>query len=106
MKVFNINSNVKITAMFRWSPVSLDQFYLGVARHVQQGIYSLVSINAIAYSFTLVCDNKVSAEEFEMAWKKLFSKSCEYKYTDEDWDKYLDAQPSERERLRGSGKAR
>jgi hypothetical protein len=51
--------------------------YLAIAKHVRNGIYKFISVNASAYSFVIVCDVQVSDEEFSMAWKNKFAEESE-----------------------------
>lgn len=90
IRIFNINSDVKLWNITASKPVSVDDLYLCVARHVHDKIYSLVSVNASAYSFTIVCKVNVTREEFDVAWKNMFSKREDYKHTDEEWDSHMD----------------
>jgi hypothetical protein len=57
--------------------VSVEKTYLAVARHVKEGMYKLISVNASAYSFFVVCDAQVSDEEFEAAWINKFAEESE-----------------------------
>ena len=70
-------------------PVRLEKLYLWVAKQVHDEIFSIVSINASAYSFTLVCAISVSADEFKTSFKNMFAKKGDFLYTDEEWDDYL-----------------
>ena len=53
---------------------------------MSDGIYNLVSINATEYCVVIVCNIQVSEVEFDIAWKNMFAKRSEFKYTDEEWD--------------------
>ena len=83
-KLFNINSDVNIGILMKDLPVSLEKLYVGIAKNVEQGIYSLVSVNASAYSFIVICAIRVSAEEFQRAWNSM------YEHSDEEWHAYLE----------------
>jgi len=71
--LFNINTDTKPLSIRATSPVPMAKVYLAVAKHVKDGIYKLVSVNASAYSFVIVCEIVVSAEEFNVAWQNRFS---------------------------------
>lgn len=90
IRMFNVNSNINIRMITKSSPVSLEKLYLAVARHVHDGIYKLISINASSYTFIIVCQIQVSAEDFNIAWKNMYSKKADFKYTDEEWDAWLE----------------
>ena len=66
-----------------------ETLYLSVARHVNDGTYSPISINASAYSFVLVCRIEVGREEFGIAFNNMFSRKEDWKYTDEEWDAHF-----------------
>jgi hypothetical protein len=96
IRIFNINSSTNVAEIAQFLPVPVEQIYLGVAQHIQDGIYSIVSINITSYAFFIICEVKVSAEAFRIAWKNLLSKKEDYKYADEEWDAaYLDQIKSE-----------
>lgn len=46
---------------------SVDRVYVAMAKLVRDEILDIVSVNASAYSFTLVCIIKVSEEESKRA---------------------------------------
>lgn len=84
--LLNMNADVDFRSIHGAFPVAMERVYISVARHVSDGIYKLVSVNASEYSFVIVCNIQVSVEEFNIAWKNMFSKRSEFKYTDEEWD--------------------
>lgn len=84
--LLNMNVDVKLRSNSQTFYVPMEMIYIAVARHVKDGIYKLVSINASAYCFVIVCEIQVSAEEFNIAWWNFLAKESEFKYTDEEWD--------------------
>jgi hypothetical protein len=84
--LLNMNLDVNFRSVHKVFRVPVEDLYTAVARHVRNGVYKLVSINASEYSFVVVCKIQVSAEEFDIAWKNIFSKGSDFKYTDEEWD--------------------
>lgn len=89
LRLFNTNADIDVVSITKSIPVRLEKLYLWVAKQVHDGIFSLVSINASEYSFTLVCHIQVSAEEFKTAFQNMFRKKGDFLYTDEEWDDYL-----------------
>lgn len=81
--LINTNADTGLTMANKDFPVSLEKLYLGVAKCVQEGIYSLISINASRYSFVIVCAIQVSKESFFEACDSMYS------HTDEEWRAYL-----------------
>ena len=75
VKLFNIDSDVSLKALRRELAVSLHKVHLGVTKCVYDGIFSLVSINAV-----IVCDIKVSDEAFTEALRSA------YNHTEEEFD--------------------
>jgi hypothetical protein len=73
-----MNADVKIGSLSAVYPVSVEKAFLAVAKHVKDGLYKLVSVNASAYSFVVVCEVQVSADEFEAAWVNKFAKESEF----------------------------
>ena len=73
--IWFINTNVDVKFLFSRSvtPVSVEKVYLAVAKHVKDGIYKIVSVNASEYSFVLVCEILVTKEEFEDRWTNKFA---------------------------------
>lgn len=65
----NMNANSTFTT-FRWIPgdVDIDTMLVRVARHVQQGLYSIVSLNASKHALTVVCICERDREEFPDGW--------------------------------------
>ena len=43
---------------------TIDEVYLEVANHIRDKIYSIVSISASAYSFTVICATDKTQEQF------------------------------------------
>lgn len=82
-KLINTKPGMGLTMVFKELPVSLEKLHLGVAKCVQEGIYSLVSISASRYSFVVVCALQVSAQAFWEAFDNMYS------HTDEEWHAYL-----------------
>ena len=72
-----MNAHGKVRTISSRHPVSVEKAYLAVEKHVKDGIYKLISVNASAYSFVVVCDVQVSDEEFSMAWKNKFARESE-----------------------------
>lgn len=89
VKLINLNLDTKPFVISMMQPVSLEDLYLAVARHVHDGIYSLTSVSASSYSFVIVCEVLVSEKEYDVAVKNMFCKKADYKYSDEEWDAYL-----------------
>ena len=77
MHIINMNAHGKVRTISSGHPVSVEKAYLAVEKHVKDGIYKLISVNASAYSFVVVCDVQVSDEEFSMAWKNKFARESE-----------------------------
>lgn len=88
-RLFNVNADIDVVSITKSIPVRLEKLYLWVAKQVHDEIFSIVSINASAYSFTLVCAISVSADEFKTSFKNMFAKKGDFLYTDEEWDDYL-----------------
>ena len=55
---------------FRWIPgdVDIDTMIVRVARHVKQGIYSIISLNASKHSLTVVCVCEKNWEDLPRGW--------------------------------------
>jgi hypothetical protein len=50
---------------------SVDDVFLEVAKHVREGVYTIVSISASAYSFAIICKTEKTREEFHEAWVRM-----------------------------------
>jgi hypothetical protein len=77
LHILNMNAHGEVRSISGVYSVSAEKAYLAVARHVKEGIYKLISVNASAYSFVVVCDVQVSDEEFEAAWINKFAEESE-----------------------------
>jgi hypothetical protein len=54
-------------------PVSVDKLFVKIAKHIQDGSYSIVSIGASAYSFVIVCISELTSDEFMKLSFTMFS---------------------------------
>jgi hypothetical protein len=88
-RLFNVNADIDVVSITKSIPVRLEKLYLWVAKQVHDEVFSIISINASAYSFTLICNILVSADEFNTSFKNMFRKKADFLYTDEEWDDYL-----------------
>ena len=43
---------------------NLDKRFIRIARHVESGVYSLISVNATTYSFNIICESDATSDEF------------------------------------------
>ena len=84
--LLNMNADVKLRSTHQVVPIPMEKVYLAVAKHVRDGLYRLVSINASQYSFVIVCDIQVSAEKFDEVWSNKFAKESE---ADESFGPYI-----------------
>lgn len=54
---------------------TIDEVYLEVANHIRDKVYSIVSISASAYSFTVICATDKTQEQFNKVqvrmWRQL-----------------------------------
>ena len=50
---------------------TMDKLFVAVAKHVEEGLYTLISVNATAYAFVIVCASDVSSEDFRAAWSQM-----------------------------------
>ncbi len=73
MRRFNVNSEMNVFNINQSTPIAIDILYAAVAKQVEKGIFSIISVNASPYSFTLVCQILVTKEKFDHSWKSLFS---------------------------------
>ncbi|KAK5991542.1 hypothetical protein PT974_09826 [Cladobotryum mycophilum] len=55
---------------FRWTPgsVDIDTMIIKVARHVEQGLYSIISLNASKHSLTVFCVCEKNWEDLPEGW--------------------------------------
>ena len=77
LHILNMNAHGNVRSISGVYSVSVEKAYLAVAKHVKEGIYKLISVNASAYSFVIVCDVQVSDEEFEATWINKFAEESE-----------------------------
>jgi hypothetical protein len=75
--LLNMNADVKLRSTSQVIHVPMEKIYIAVAKHVRDGIYRLVSVNASEYSFVIVCQIEVSAEEFDAIWSNKFAVEAE-----------------------------
>jgi hypothetical protein len=50
---------------------TVDKVFVEIANHIRDGVYSIVSVSASAYSFTIICDTKKTSAEFREALKQM-----------------------------------
>lgn len=72
IRLFNVDARVNVLNINQSTPLSIDALYTAVSKQVEKGIFSIISVNASQYSFTLVCQILVTKEEFDLSWKNLF----------------------------------
>ncbi|KAK4071444.1 uncharacterized protein Triagg1_6105 [Trichoderma aggressivum f. europaeum] len=55
---------------FRWIPAheNIDSMLLKVARNVEQGLYSIISLSASKHSLTVVCACEKNWEDLPVGW--------------------------------------
>jgi hypothetical protein len=51
--------------------VTVDEIFLEIANHIRDGVYSIVSISASAYSFTIICMTEKTQAEFNEALSQM-----------------------------------
>lgn len=55
-------------------PVSVDEIYVEIAKHVKAGLYRFVSVSVSAYSFVIVCISELNSDEFmDLSFKTFFN---------------------------------
>jgi hypothetical protein len=66
--------NMNGAANFRTSRgpkhTTIDKLFAKVAKQVEDGLYTLISVNVTAYTFVVICASDVSSEEFHTAWRQ------------------------------------
>jgi hypothetical protein len=48
--------------------MTIDRLFVAVAKHIEQGLYKLISVNATEYAMVIVCSSEMSYEDFRAAW--------------------------------------
>ena len=51
--------------------VTVDEIFLEIANHIRDGVYSIVSVSASAYSFTIICMTEKTQAEFNKALSQM-----------------------------------
>jgi hypothetical protein len=59
-----MNADAGFTTFRKWSWEGLDAMMIQVARHVQMGLYQLISVSASKHSFVVVCVSNKKIEDF------------------------------------------
>lgn len=67
--------NMIVSADFRGCrssfSASVDDVFIEITKHVRNGLYSIVSISASAYSFAIICKTDTTQVEFHEAWVQM-----------------------------------
>ena len=72
MRLFNVISEVNVSNINQSTPMSIDILYTAVAKQVAKGIFSITSVNASLYFFTLVCQILVTKESLIIRGRTCF----------------------------------
>lgn len=67
----NLNSSSDFAGSRASFAASVDQVYLEIAKHVEAGLYYIVSISVSAYAFHIICKTTKTRAEFHVAWVKM-----------------------------------
>jgi hypothetical protein len=59
-----MNADAGFITFRKWFSDDLDAMFLRVAKHVELGMYKLVSMSASEHSFVVVCVSDKKIEEF------------------------------------------
>lgn len=51
--------------------MTVNQLFVAVAKHVKDGLYELISVDATAYAFIVICSSEKDSEECNAAWTKM-----------------------------------
>jgi hypothetical protein len=64
----NMNASAGARTVRGAKHTTIDRLFVTVARHVEQGLYTLISVNATEYAMVVVCSSEMSYEDFSAAW--------------------------------------
>jgi hypothetical protein len=64
----NMYTGTNVTTVRKLSTASVDQMLIRVARHVEDGLYTIISLNMSKHSFVAVCAFNKNWEDMPDGW--------------------------------------
>ena len=71
----NMTATSNFKTMRASHQTTLDKLFVQIAKHVEEGLYRLISVSASAYSFVIICESDLTLEEFREARLKMVDTS-------------------------------
>jgi hypothetical protein len=60
----NMTATSNFKTMRASHQTTLDKLFVQIAKHVEEGLYRLISVSASAYSFVIICESDLTLDEF------------------------------------------
>jgi hypothetical protein len=67
----NMNSVAKFHTSRGSKHTTIVKLFIKVAKQVEDGLYTLISVNMVAYTFGVICASEISLEDFHAASREV-----------------------------------